>query len=386
MKTTPDAARPWPVFEMGFRPLYLLAAAFAATAVPLWRFGADLPLPDAGYLVGTAWHAHEMVFGFAAAVLAGFLLTAARAWTGRPTLSGASLAALAGLWVAGRLMAGTGPALAAAVVDCLFLPCVALAIGVPVVQAGNWRNVKVVAVVLLLAAANLLFHLEYAGVTALPWGNGGARLALDLFALMVTLIAGRVIPAFTANAVPTARPRHNQWVDFVAFGSLATLAVAEPGEPWLAAVAAGGAVAHGVRLWLWDPFATAREPLLWVLPLSYGWLVVSLALRALWLAGAALPAASFVHALAVGVMGGLMLGMMTRSARGHTGRALAAGPADTAAFVLVHLAALARVLGALAGPEAGELAVDAAAVLWSAAFAVFFLAYWPALTRPRLEA
>lgn len=371
---------------MGFRPFYLLAAAFAATAVPLWRFEADLPLPGPGYLAGTSWHAHEMVFGFAAAVLAGFLLTAARTWTGRGTAAGVSLAALAGLWVAGRVLAATGPALVAAVVDCLFLPCVAVTVAVRLVQARNWRNLKVVAVVVLMAATNLLFHLEYASLWELPWMNRAVLVALDLFALLVALIAGRVIPVFTANAVPSARPRRNQWVDLAAFGSLAILAVAGPGGPWLAAVAAGGAVAHGVRLWLWDPLATAREPLLWVLPLSYGWLVVSLALRALWLAGMGIPAVSSLHAFGVGVMGGLMLGMMTRSARGHTGRELKAGPADTAAFVLMHLTAVLRVIGSLLGPEAGALAVDGAALLWSAAFTVFLVAYWPVLTRPRVDA
>ena len=371
---------------MGFRPFYLLAAFFAATAVPLWRFGADLPLPGSGYLASTAWHGHEMVFGFAAAVLAGFLLTAARTWTGRTTATGATLAALAGVWAAGRVLTVTGPALVAAAVDCLFLPCLALAVAVPVVGARNWRNLKVVAVVILLAAANLLFHLEYAGLWALPRTNGGALPALDLFALMVTLIAGRVIPAFTVNALPSARPRRNRWVELAAFASLGVLAVAGPGAPWLAAVAAAGAVAHGVRLWLWDPFATFREPLLWVLPLSYGWLVVSLALRALWLGGADIPEVASLHAFGVGAMGGLMLGMMTRSARGHTGRELKAGPADTAAFVLVHLAAALRVLGTLVGPEAGALAVDGAALLWSGAFAVFLVAYWPVLTRPRLDA
>jgi len=370
---------------MGFRPFYLLAAAFAATAVPLWRFGTDLPLPGPGYLVGTAWHAHEMVFGFAAAVLAGFLLTAARTWTGRAMPAGASLAALAGLWAAGRVLAATGPALPAAAIDCLFLPCVAVAVAVRVLRARNWRNLKVVAVVVLLAAANLLFHLEYAGLWAPPWMSRAALVALDLFALLVALIAGRVIPVFTANAVPSARPRRNRGVDLAAFGSLAVLAVAGPGGPWLAAVAAAGAVAHGVRLRLWDPLATVREPLLWVLPLSYGWLVVSLALRALWLAGVGIPAVSSLHALGVGVMGGLILGMMTRSARGHTSRELKAGPADTAAFVLVHLAAVLRVIGSLLGPEAGALAVDGAALLWSAAFAVFLVAYWPVLTRPRVD-
>ncbi len=382
MTTKPEEARPWPVLRMGFRPFYLLAAAFAGAAVPLWRFGADLPRFGPGYLAGPAWHAHEMIFGFAAAVLAGFLLTAARTWTGRPTPAGAALAVLAGLWAAGRGLVGTGPALPAAAVDCLFLPGVALAVAVPVIRSRNWRNLKVVVLVILLAAANVRFHLEYTGLWVLPGWNGAAILALDLFALMAALMAGRVIPAFMANAVPSARPRRNRWVDLAAFGTLAVLAAAGTGGPWLAAVAAAGAVAHGVRLWLWNPLATIREPLLWVLPLSYGWLVVSLALRALHLAGAEIPAASPLHALGVGVMGGLMLGMMTRSARGHTGQELRAGPADTAAFVLVHSAAALRVLASLIGPETGALAIDAATLLWSGAFAVFFAAYWPVLTRP----
>ena len=217
---------------MGFRPFYLLAAALAAVGVPVWHFAPGDLLPAEPYLAGAAWHAHEMmVFGFAAAVLTGFLLTAARAWTGLATLAGWRLAALAGLWIAGRVLVATGPAIPATVVDCLFLPCVALAIGIPVARARNWRNLPVAAVPALLGGANLLFHLDHAGVIALARANGGALLAIDLFALLVTLMAGRVIPAFTANAVPAARPRRNPYVETVAFGTLSVLLVAGPLEP-----------------------------------------------------------------------------------------------------------------------------------------------------------
>ena len=170
--------------------------------------------------------------------------------------------ALAGLWVAGRVLVATGPAVPAIVVDCLFLPCVALAIGIPVARARNWRNLPVAAVPALLGGANLLFHLDHADLIALARANGGALLALDLFALLVTLMAGRVIPAFTGNAVPTAKPRRNPYVEAVAFGTLGVLLVAGPLDPWLpdgpwlAGVAAAGALAHLVRLWLWDPAAT----------------------------------------------------------------------------------------------------------------------------------
>ena len=364
---------------------------FAAVGLPIWHFAPGGVWPAEPYLAGGAWHAHEMVFGFAAAVLAGFLLTAARAWTGLATPSGWPLAALAGLWVAGRVLVATGPALPAIVVDCLFLPCVALAVALPVVRARNWRNLPVAAVPALLGAANLLFHLDHEGAIALARANGGALLALDLFALLIALMAGRVIPAFTANAVPEARPRRNAYVEGVAFGALAVLLVASPLAPWLpdgswlAAVAALGAVAHIVRLWLWDPAATRREPLLWVLPLSYAWLPAALVLRALWLADTGVSQAAAFHALGAGAMGGLMLAMMTRSALGHTGRALAAGPVEVTAYASVHLGATLRVFGPLAGGAAEPHAFAASAVLWSGGFALFCAAYWPVLTRPRID-
>ena len=380
-----------PFLAMGFRPFYLLAGAFAAAGLPIWHFTPGELLPGEAYLAGSAWHAHEMVFGFAAAVLTGFLLTAARAWTGLATPSGWRLAALALLWVAGRVLVATGPALPAIVVDCLFLPCVSLAVALPVLKARNRRNLPVAAVPALLGVANLLFHLDHAGLIALARANGGALLALDLFALLVTLMAGRVIPAFTANAVPHAKPRRNAYVEVLAFGALAVLLLAGPlepwlpGGPWLAGVAAAGALAHVARLWLWDPLATRGEPLLWVLPLSYAWLPAALILRALWMADVDVTAAAAFHALGAGAMGGLMLGMMTRSALGHTGRPLAARPVEWAAYALVHLGAALRVFGPLAGPEAEPHAFAASAILWSGAFALFVAAYWPILTRPRID-
>ena len=385
-----------PVLTLGLRPFYLLAAAFAAVALPVWHFSPPDLLPWEPYLAGPAWHAHEMVFGFAAAAMTGFLLTAARAWTGRATPAGWRLAALAGLWAAGRVMVVTGPALPAIAVDGLFLPCVALAVGLPVVRARNHRNLAVAALPALLGAANLLFHLDHAGWIALARANGGALLALDLFALLVALMAGRVIPAFTANAVPTARPRRNACVEAAAFGTLVVIALAGPLDPWLpdgpwlAAVAATGALAHIVRLSLWAPAATLREPLLWILPLSYAWLPASLILRALWLADVGVPAAQTfhtlaLHALGAGAMGGLMLGMMTRSALGHTGRPLAAGGVERAAYILVHAGAALRVFGPLAGAEAEPHALAASALLWPGAFALFLAAYWPVLTRPRVD-
>ena len=326
-------------------------------------------------------------------MLTGFLLTAARAWSGLDTPTGWRLAALAGLWVAGRVLVATGPAVPAIVVDGLFLPCVALAVALPVLKARNYRNVPVAAVPALLGAANLLFHLDHAGLIALARANGGALLALDLFALLVTLMAGRVIPAFTANAVPAARPRRNAYVEIVAFGTLAVLLVAGPldpwlpGGPWLAGVAALGALAHSRQALALGPGRDApRAAALGAAALLRLAAGGARCLRTLWLADADVPAAAAFHALG----------------RRRDGRADAGD--DDAKRARSHRPPARRTLRGGGGLRAGSprrgssslrparrrggrapLRFAASAVLWSGAFALFFAGYWPVLTRPRID-
>ena len=391
------------VFALGFRPFYLAASGFAALAVPLWVAQYHGLFFVDGAVSGAAWHAHEMVFGFATAVLAGFLFTAVRQWTGQPTPAGGVLAALVGLWAAGRILVVVGPAGVAAVVDGAFLPAVAVAVAVPILRSGNRRNLFVVVLVGVLAAANLVFHLDHLGMVRAGLGGQAVRLAFDVLAILMAVIAGRVVPMFTRNAVPAARPRRLPPIEVTALGALFAILAIDAldmagirwaGVRWvdirwagsamvIAALAGIGAVAHAARLWLWDPLATRREPLLWCLPLAYAWLPVALALRAAGAVTDALPPALGEHALGVGAMGGLMLAMMTRSALGHTGRALRAGPAETAAYLLVQAAALLRVVCPLVVPDHGTVALALSSICWSAAFLLFFARYWPILTRPR---
>lgn len=386
------------VFALGFRPFYLAASGFAVLAVPLWVAQHHGLFFVDGYLSGAAWHGHEMVFGFAAAVLAGFLFTAVRQWTGLATPTGVVLAAMVGLWVAGRVLVVVGPAGVAALVDGAFLPAVALAIAVPILRGGNRRNLFVVVLVGVLAAANLVFHLDHLGLVRAGAGGQAVRLAFDLLAILMAVIAGRVVPLFTRNAVPAARPRRVLPIEIAALATLVAIlavdAVDMIGVRWagirwaggavaVAVLAGIGAVAHAARLWLWDPLATRRDPLLWCLPLAYAWLPVALALRAVAAATDTLAPALDQHALGVGAMGGLMLAMMTRSALGHTGRALQAGPAETAGYLLILCAALLRVVCPLVVPAHGAAALALSSICWSAAFLVFFVRYWPVLTRPR---
>ena len=366
-----DASR-CALFDLGFRPFYLLAGAYAGLAVPLWA------LQYAGWLPGAniAWHAHEMIFGYAFAVIAGFLLTAVRVWTGRPTPTGAALAGIVALWLAARVLAFWSLP-AAGVADLLFAIAVAWGIGQPLLASANRRNYFFIVLVLALGAA---------GFALQRWPQAALALGLDVVLFVIAVVAGRVVPAFTNSALPGAGARRHPWLETAALGAILALVAADAfGRTELAAgIALAAAALHAARLALWSPLHTLRRPILWILHLSYGWVVAHLALRGLTGFGL-LPYALGTHALTVGAIGGMTLGMMTRTARGHTARPLVAGRAEIAAYGLVQLAAVARVIVPLALPAAYLGATLVSAAFWFAAFALFVAAYLPILTRPRLD-
>lgn len=377
---------------LGFRPFYLAGSAFAALAIPLSMLQFQGLLVLDGYLTGAAWHVHEMLFGFVPAIMAGFLFTAVRAWTGLPTPSGLPLAGFLLLWLAGRVLIATGPAALAVPVDLAFLPALAVVLALRIWQSAARRNLVVVLLVALMAAGNLLFHLGEKDLAGDLAGPEAAVVALDVMALLMAMIGGRAIPAFIANAAPDVRPRRRAWLELLGFASLAALLCADAlslwglvGSGWLAALCALVAVTQAMRLCLWSPFATRREPLLWSLPLAYAWIPAAFALRACDLTLDGVLPALGLHALTLGAMAGLMLALMTRSALGHTGRSLRAGAAETAAYLLIHAAALLRVVLPLLWPQAYEAALISSSLLWSAAFLIFLVRYWPILTRPRAD-
>jgi uncharacterized protein involved in response to NO len=316
-----------------------------------------------------------MLFGYAFAVIAGFLLTAVRAWTSRPTPSGAALAGIAALWVLARILAFFSLT-AASVADALFALAVAWGIGRPILQSGN-RNWFFIVLVLALGAASTAFNANPAVALAV---------GLDVVLLVVAIMGGRVIPAFTNNAVMGAGARRHPWVEYGALGSVVALILFDALQWAFAAavVALAGAALHAVRVALWAPLATLGRPILWILHLSYAWVAVHLLLRGLAAFELVSPLLA-THALTVGVIGGLTLGMMTRTSRGHTARPLKVGPWEVAAYVLVHAAAVARVLLPLLVPGSYVQLIALSSVLWLAAFAIFTAVYFPILTRPRLD-
>lgn len=366
------AERRFALFDLGFRPMYLLAGAYAALGVPIWALQYAGVLPGANML----WHAHEMLFGFAFAVIAGFLLTAVRAWTGKPTPTGAALAGIAALWLAARLLAPFSlPAAAAAGV--LFALALAWGIGRPLVASGNRRNLFLVALVLAMGAGGAAFQ---------AWPRLGMVIGLDVVLFVMVVIAGRVLPMFTNNAVPGAGARRDPRLEVAALASLPVLfALEAAGLATAAACAALAAAAlHGLRLALWAPHRTLGKPMLWILHLSYAWIVAHLALRGLAALDLILPMLAD-HALTVGAIGGMTLGMMTRTARGHTGRTLEAGRAEFAAYAMVQAAAVARVIVPLTLPASYPVTILISALLWCAAFTLFVTVYFPILTGSRVD-
>jgi len=379
------APRGYAVFALGFRPFYLLAGAFSALSVLLWVAEFSGWLGSTIALHGPQWHAHEMLFGYAFAVIVGFLFTAVRNWTQQPTPAGAPLAALAALWLAGRVLVLTPWPAWAALTDILFTLGAAIGIARPLAASGNRRNYFFVALLLALGLANLAFYAALQDVAPFS-ANSALAVGLDVVLFIMVVMAGRVVPMFTNNAVPGANARRLPALEWVALGIvLALLAADLAGQTGLAAaLAAVAAVAHGLRLALWAPLKTRSQPLLWILHASYAWIVVHLALRAA--AGLDWVAPNLAtHALTIGAIGGLTLGMMTRSALGHSGRPLSAGRAETACYALIQFAAAARVLLPIAVPAAYITGAALSGVLWSAAFAIFTVAYWPVLTQPRLD-
>ena len=384
--TSITALRGWPVLRLGFRPFYLGAAVFAMLAVPLWIAlllgSVTLNLRVSPVL----WHAHEMLFGFAVAVIVGFLLTAGKAWTGLATPRGGALAALALLWVAARLAAVAAPYAVYAVLDMLLLPLVAAILTSVLWRAGNRRNLPLGAILALLALANLCFHLAVLGLLDIAPVRA-LHAGLALIVMIECVIAGRVIPAFTMSALPGTKlqvpPRLEQATLAATALALAAWVLLPPHAVTAAAFGTAGLL-HAVRLWQWQPWRTRARPILWVLHLAYAWIPIGLLLLG-WAQLGGVNASAGMHALAVGATGGLVIGMITRTARGHTGRPLQASRLEVAAYLLVASAAVARVVLPLLAPQQLVLWLVAAAVAWSAAFGIYLVIFAPWLVSTRLD-
>jgi uncharacterized protein involved in response to NO len=375
-----------PLLRLGFRPFYLLGALFAALAIPLWaamvlgHVSIGLAVPP------LLWHAHEMLYGFAAAIVIGFLMTAGKAWTGLPTPRGPALGALAALWLAARLSALGAPYAVYALLDVALLPLIAGIFARVLLRAGNRRNLPLAGVLGGLAAANIVFHLSVLGILDVSPVRA-LYAALGLIVMIECVITGRVIPAFTASATPglviPPRPRLTVAVLATTGIALALWVFAAPALPTAIALVAAAALLV-LRQWHWHPLVTRSRPILWILHVAHAWLPIGFVLLACAALGR-VPASAGIHALAVGATGGLIIAMITRTARGHTGRPLQVSRLEVVAYVLVLGAAVCRVLLPLIAPQWFTHFIAGAAAAWSAAFLIYLFIYTPWLMRTRVD-
>ena len=379
-----------PLLRLAFRPLFLLGSVLALLAIPFWVHAwlgaAGSWQPVGGWL---AWHRHELVFGFAGAIIAGFLLTAVQTWTGRPSLSGKPLAVLVAIWLGARLSWLLGAPLWLLIpLNLLFLLLAALAMARLLWAVRQKKNYPVVAILLLLlfAEAQCLAGLALADH---EWQRRAVLAAVWLVAAMMTLIGGRVIPFFIQRGLGRATAvTPIVWLDWTLLLGAALVAVLHAAGPALqpslliAPLFVLLAFGHGVRLWRWFDRGLLAVPLLWSLYLAYAWLVLACAGMALWHAGVLLNYSQPLHALTVGSMAGLILAMLARVSLGHTGRPLVLPAGMPWAFALLNAGAVARVFLVEAWPQAG---LWLAMSCWSLAFALFLWRYAPMLCSTRAD-
>jgi uncharacterized protein involved in response to NO len=377
-----------PVFSLGFRPFFLAGAGFAAIAVAVWALWLYGRLPGAQPMGGMlAWHRHEMPFGFTAAIIAGFLLTAVPNWTGRPGLNGWPLIGLVLVWLIARLAwLMPMPAILLLALQVPFLPLLACVLGRDLIAAGKRENYPVLLMVTLLAGCQALtllgifnedVNLQRHGVLAALW----------LVGALMSVIGGRVIPFFIQRglnrpATPAAHPLPGKVLLISAMLAAVSFAAGLNDAPrvWLALLFALISGLHLLRLWRWHDRGLWRVPLLWSLYLAYTWLAVATLAMALWHLGWMPQQSLATHSLAVGGIGGLVLAMIARVSLGHTGRPLLPSKVIVVGFALVLVAGVSRVLLV---PFSGW-GLGMSALLWCMAFGLFLSHYIGILFKPRV--
>ena len=379
-----------PLWQSGFRPFFLCGAVYAPLAIVLW-FGAREGTWPLGVDVSAAlWHAHELIYGFAAAIVAGVLLTALPSWTGAAELRGAPLAALTGLWLAGRigvLAPGVVPLALAVIVDCAFFVALAAMLA-PVLGSGRKRLfLWTLPPLLALAIGNVLYYaaLGRGDEAQAQWG---LRLGLHALAFLFSLYGGLLAPAFTRNFLRARGEKSAairvplEYLTALAMVVFAVADLAEVPPAWMAASGFGACAVHAVRAARWRGWRTATEPLLWSLHLGYLWFIAMFLLRALAELTPFVPPDAWVHAFTLGALGLVMAGLMTRVVLRHTGRAMTVAPWMRGAYVMVFAAALLRLAWSVHG--LGTWALAGSALLWGAGFFVYLSLYGAMLAAPSL--
>ncbi len=381
------------LLRLAFRPLFLLGGAFSCVALVLWGGALAGQFTFNPYGNMLFWHSHEMIFGFVCAIVVGFLLTAVQNWTSIPSIKGKKLAVLVFIWLLARilmLMSYT-PQWLMLSVDILFLPLAGYWLAKPIIAVGQTRNLFFVPLIMLLSATNLFMHLGV--ILQIPaLYSHGFMSAIWLITLLMSLLGGRVIPFFTANATKTAKVEPLPVVEYTSLGLTVFICLLSVvgAIQYVPNGVTGGllimcALAHVVRAWRWRFKLTLKIPLLWSLHVAYWFIPLGIFLIALSYLTSSISISTAFHALTVGAMGNMILSMMARVSLGHTGRQLIVRHTIIIAFVLILIAALVRVLAGVFLTNFSHYFIFASVIAWCLAYGVFVLVYFPILTKPRAD-
>ena len=380
---------PVPVlFALGFRPFFVCAGLAAVAVMTVWLLGYTKRNPLLTYYGSSGWHAHEMLFGYMVAVIAGFLSTMGRNEGGAPSLRGMPLVALVMLWAAGRVLPvlPSAPPWLVAVVDVSFLPVLTIALGLTLVRTGRKKELTMVLLLLILTAANILVHLEWLGYVG-DSAYLGIVLAIYTIVLLITFIAGAVIPLFFKPGLEQDKRARRPVIEYAGAISVVVLALADLFSPDVKIVVVCAMLAAAVHAWRWLDWMFKvdwSQPLLWVLMAGYAWLIVGFVLTAVSYSGYVSHMIAF-HAFMVGGFGGLTLGIMAWLTLVHTGRSLRLAPLAVMALVMLNIAAVVRIAGPLSSLRYAQAMITAAGALWIISFVLFLLVFAPILLQARLE-
>lgn len=381
-------------FAYGFRPFFLAAGWYALIALGAWLLLYRAGAAPFGPMPAFLWHAHEMLFGFVTAAIGGFMLTAVPSWTGSRGYAGLPLILLFCAWLAGRIAmaaAGVLPLWLVAAAELLFLPALAATLAPALFRSTN-RNRPLLVVIFALWATDAAFIYALFDFDVLL-ASRSVRIALDIVLLLVTVIGGRIVPAFTAaglrnRGIVDVKVRAWPAVERLAIGGMVAVIVFDLVAPahWTAgAVALIAALAHAARMSGWQTLRTLKDPIVWVLHFAYAWLPIGLFLKAVSMLAGAAWAVHWPHALGAGTAATMILAVMTRASLGHTGRPLAVAKPIAWAYGFLLAAAAVRVFGPAALPLAYVHVIVCAGVLWLAAFSIYVWVYTPVLLRPRAD-
>lgn len=376
------------LFALGFRPFFLFAAFVAPIFIALWLLQLNGTISVSGYYSAAGWHAHEMLFGYTVAVIAGFLLTAAGNWTGIRMVHGWRLILLSIIFLLGRLAPFIPelPYWLIALLDLIFIPLVAFILAVPVIKMKQWSNFVFVPLLLTMAAANLAVHLSALDIISLSIVTG-SRAMVYLVILLITVMGGRVIPFFTERGVRGVVTKTWNWIEYLSPLSVIFVVlfdIVSPNSAITGFLALFAAIVHFIRLAGWYSAKIWRVPLVWILQIGYAWFIIGFIIKALTIFGIDKSLFAF-HAFTVGGIGVITLGMMARVSIGHTGREMILGRWMVLSFVLINIAAVVRVIIPMFIPDFYSYSIQASGWLWVISFSIYAIVYTPMWLRARID-